>query len=77
MRKYTLFFQLNSQLIVLIVIIRIQQKWKEAADYADKLRQESRWSPCTFTYQYAVYLYMMNEDKNDELINKKIKELMR
>ena len=53
-------------------IYRIQCNWKKAAEYADKMRSESLWSPCAFTYQYAVYLYMLKEETKDESLTPKI-----
>uniref|UniRef100_T1KFU4 Tetratricopeptide repeat protein 39B n=1 Tax=Tetranychus urticae TaxID=32264 RepID=T1KFU4_TETUR len=55
----------------------VQGNWTKASEYADKMRKESLWSPCTFTYQYAVYLYMLREETNDHSLSAKINDAMR
>nr|XP_009861400.1 tetratricopeptide repeat protein 39B isoform X2 [Ciona intestinalis] len=52
-------------------------KWQEAADYADKLRKESNWSKCTYTYLQAVFLYMVDGNglKHKEEIVALLKEM--
>lgn len=34
-----------------------QMDWKQAAHYADLLRQHSKWSPASYQYQYGTFLY--------------------
>ncbi|KAK2581440.1 hypothetical protein KPH14_005115 [Odynerus spinipes] len=43
----------------------IMQQWNEAADYATKLANESKWSRTIYLYQKAAILLMQNP-KNDE-----------
>lgn len=35
----------------------VQMNWSEAAHYSDLLRRQSKWSPASYTYQYATFLY--------------------
>lgn len=35
----------------------VQMDWNQAAYYADLLRKRSKWSPASYTYQYATFKY--------------------
>lgn len=45
----------------------IQCNWKCAAEYADLLRINCKWSPATYTYQYATFLYQIYEEESSKL----------
>ena len=45
----------------------IQCNWKSAAQYADLLRINCKWSPATYTYQYATFLYQIYEEESSKL----------
>ncbi|XP_074598536.1 tetratricopeptide repeat protein 39B-like isoform X2 [Brevipalpus obovatus] len=54
-----------------------QCKWEEAAEYANRMRTESLWSPCTFTYLYAAFTYEIMMEKKDSSLQAKIDELIK
>lgn len=46
----------------------VQCDWTGSAKYADVLRRQCKWSPATYNYQYATFLYMtMTEENRFEL----------
>lgn len=47
----------------------IQCNWQSAAEYADLLRINCKWSPATYTYQYATFLYQIYEEKSTQCID--------
>lgn len=49
----------------------VQMHWTEAAHYADLLRRKSKWSPASYTYQYATFKYaQLVEDYRQSLVNR-------
>lgn len=46
-----------------------RMQWKQAAHYADLLRKRSKWSPASYTYQYATFLYaqLVEDQRNQRL----------
>lgn len=42
----------------------VQCEWEKAAHYANILRQQCKWSPAAYTYQYATFTYMIMAEKN-------------
>lgn len=48
----------------------VQMDWPKAAHYSDLLRKQSKWSPASYTYQYATFLYaQLVEDQRKGLID--------
>ena len=45
----------------------IQCNWQSASEYADILRAHCKWSPATYTYQYATFLYQIYEEESAKL----------
>lgn len=47
----------------------VQMDWTRAAHYSDLLRKQSKWSPASYTYQYATFLYakLMEEAREGSL----------
>lgn len=49
----------------------VQMNWKEAEHYADLLRHRSKWSPASYTYQYATFKYArLIEEQRQLLVDK-------
>lgn len=49
-------------------IFSVQCDWEKAAEYADILKGQCKWSPAAYTYQYATFTYMiMTEKERPEL----------
>lgn len=49
-----------------------QMDWRQAAHYSDLLRKQSKWSPASYTYQYATFLYaQLVEDQRAGLYDDK------
>jgi len=44
----------------------VQMDWVQAAKYSDLLRKQSKWSPASYTYQYATFLYaqLVEDERN-------------
>ena len=42
----------------------VQCEWEKAAEYADILKRQCKWSPAAYTYQYATFNYMIMTEKN-------------
>lgn len=48
-----------------------RMEWSQAAHYADLLRKRSKWSPASYTYQYATFLYaQLVEDERNSIISR-------
>lgn len=47
----------------------VQMDWPKAAHYSDLLRKQSKWSPASYTYQYATFLYaqLVEEQREGKL----------
>lgn len=52
-------------------------EWEEAAKYARILSQQCCWSPATFKYQEATFLYMKMIDENKPQMKAQISQLFR
>ena len=53
-------------------------EWEEAAKFADLLRKQCNWSPATYTYQYATFLYMACEDDPSKVeLKSQVNDLIR
>lgn len=49
----------------------MKSDWSNAVKYAEKLKNDCKWSPAMFTYLYAVFLFMeMEQNNKPELIEK-------
>src|SRR5579872_2222802 len=58
--------------------LRIRCEWDDAAKFANLLRLECNWSPATYTYQYATFLYMqVEDDKTKPELKARVTELIR
>ncbi|UXI18046.1 hypothetical protein NH340_JMT03989 [Sarcoptes scabiei] len=55
----------------------VQCDWINAADCANVLRQQCKWSPATYTYQYATFLYMIMIEQSRPELRSQISDLMR
>lgn len=52
----------------------MKSDWENAAKYAEKLKNDCRWSPAMFTYLYAAFLFMEMEQNNKPKLAEKISE---
>lgn len=53
----------------------VQMDWDKAAYYSDLLREQSKWSPASYTYQYGTFLYTkLIEDERSGLCKKESSE---
>jgi len=54
----------------------VQRDWEKCAELMKKLLDGCLWSPATFNYMYAMFLYIMNEEKQDEQVKSDIARMM-
>lgn len=56
----------------------VQMDWRKGAHYSDLLRKQSKWSPASYTYQYATFLYaILVEDERSGLCDRSSEEYKR
>ncbi|RWS06788.1 tetratricopeptide repeat protein 39B-like protein [Dinothrombium tinctorium] len=53
------------------------RNWEKAAEYAQLLSKQCKWSPATNMYQYAVFLHHMMEEQNREDLKEKMEEAIK
>ncbi|OTF75722.1 hypothetical protein BLA29_001675 [Euroglyphus maynei] len=55
----------------------VQCDWINASKCADILRQQCKWSPGAYTYQYATFLYMIMVEQNRPELQSEISQLLK
>ncbi|KAH9420264.1 LOW QUALITY PROTEIN: tetratricopeptide repeat protein 39B-like [Dermatophagoides pteronyssinus] len=55
----------------------VQCDWINASKCADILRQQCKWSPGAYTYQYATFLYMIMVEQNRPELQTEISQLLK
>ncbi|CAG2106204.1 unnamed protein product [Medioppia subpectinata] len=60
-----------------VVLTSVRCDWHNSAKYADILRRQCKWSPGTYTYQYATFLYMIMIEEKQYQLNDQIEDLLR
>lgn len=55
----------------------MQCDWEKAANCADILRRQCKWSPGAYTYQYSTFLYMIMTEQNKPQLREQINELLK